>query len=246
MSYQNVFARYEMKYLISKSDQARLKELMQEHMKGDCYGKSVIRNLYFDTPDFLLIRRSLERPVYKEKLRLRSYCTAAPDSVVFAELKKKCQGVVYKRRISLTETAAMDFLCRHRLPEQTQIANEISFCLSRYNSLKPVVFISSEREAFYGKENPDLRITFDENILWRDDNLSLRAGVYGNSLLDRDQILMEAKISGSLPLWLTEALSGRRIYKTSFSKYGRAYQALSSTISTGGLYLASLNLERNL
>lgn len=224
MGYQNTFKRYELKYLLTKEQKNTVLGKMGKYMEGDAYGRSTICNIYFDTPDYLLIRRSLERPVYKEKLRVRSYGVAAADSTVFIELKKKYQSVVYKRRVSVTQREAMDYLCRGAaLPESNQITEEIAYTLGLYAGLRPAVSLSYDREAFFGKEDRELRITFDENILWRDEDISLCSEIYGKPIMPKGCALMEIKLADAMPLWLAGLLSENGIYKTSFSKYGNAY-----------------------
>ena len=223
MSYQNIFKRYEIKYLITKEQKETIEQLMSGYMEADKYGRSTICNIYFDTPNYLLIRRSTDKPMYKEKLRVRSYGTADKESTIFVELKKKYDSVVYKRRIDMKEKTAMKFLCERRKKPESQIGREIDYCFERYEGLQPKVFISYEREAFYSKTDKNFRITFDEKILWRDYDLSLCSGAYGSELLKKDEALMEIKTAGAIPLWLTRFLSENKIYKTSFSKYGTAY-----------------------
>lgn len=225
MSYQAVFQRYEIKYMISRKQKDILLQAMEPYMELDQYGHTTIRNIYYDTDNYRLIRRSIEKPAYKEKLRIRCYDQAAPDSTVFVELKKKYQDVVYKRRLSLTETEAMDWLSGSKhCGKNTQISAEIDYFLEYYKTLHPVVFLSYEREAFYAKDGSDFRVTFDENLLCRRNNLSLEADVWGIPLLEDDYILMELKCSGAIPIWMVRILSQEHIYKTSFSKYGTAYQ----------------------
>ncbi len=200
---------------------------MKPYMILDKYGRSTIRNLYCDTDTYLLVRRSIEKPAYKEKLRIRSYGTAASDSTVFVELKKKYRDIVYKRRISLPEREAMDWLGRERhCGAHTQISDEIDYVLDYYETLHPVVFLSYEREAYYSLDESDFRVTFDDTILVRRDNLTLTAPPYGDAILPEGMSLMEIKCSGGIPLWMTSALSREHIYKTSFSKYGTAYKEL--------------------
>lgn len=225
MKIQTNFNRYETKYLISSKQQKAILEAIKEHITNDEYGKSTICNIYFDTPDSLLIRRSMESPFYKEKLRLRSYGVADKSTPVFLEIKKKCDGVVYKRRVVTTQSGAKAFLNKTS-SQNSQIANEIKYFIKRYGNLQEAVFISYEREAFYDKDDDTFRITFDKNILWRDYDLSLSKGVYGSPILDRNQVLMEVKCAGAMPLWFTKVLSDNMIYKTSFSKYSRAYEAI--------------------
>lgn len=202
---------------------------MQAYMKLDHYGRTTIRNIYYDTDTYRLIRRSLEKPVYKEKLRIRSYQTAAPDDMVFVELKKKYKKVVYKRRLSLSEAQAMKcFQKGSSLPVHSQIADEIEYFRSYYEDLHPAVFLSYEREAFYALDGSDFRITFDENILYRDYDFSLGSGIYGTPLLNKGETLMEIKTAGGLPLWMSHELNRLKIYQTSFSKYGLAYQDMTA------------------
>ena len=189
MSYQNIFKRYEIKYLITKEQKETIEQLMSGYMEADKYGRSTICNIYFDTPNYLLIRRSTDKPMYKEKLRVRSYGTADKESTIFVELKKKYDSVVYKRRIDMKEKTAMKFLCERRKKPKSQIGREIDYCFERYEGLQPKVFISYEREAFYSKTDKNFRITFDKKILWRDYDLSLCSGAYGSELLKKDEAL---------------------------------------------------------
>ncbi len=225
MSYQTVFKRRELKYILTNEQKNSILKAMEPYMELDRYGRTTIRNLYFDTETYRLIRRSIEKPVYKEKLRIRSYCKTGPDTPVFVELKKKYKGIVYKRRIPLLEKDAVNWICEGcSCTTKTQIAEEIDYFLQYYGNLHPTVFLSYEREAFFAKDGSDFRVTFDENILCRESNLSLESDIGGNQVLQNDLTLMEIKCSGGIPLWMTDVLSEEHIYKTSFSKYGTAYQ----------------------
>lgn len=227
MAFQTVFKRYELKYMLTLEQKAKVLAAMEPYMKLDKYGRTTIRNIYYDTDTYLLIRRSIEKPTYKEKLRIRSYSRANRDSTVFVELKKKYKSVVYKRRISLPEEEAMEWISGERhCHKHTQIANEIDYFLDYYKTLHPAVFLSYEREAFYAKDGSDFRVTFDDNILCRQEDLSLESEVYGTPILPEGKVLMEIKCSGGIPLWMTHVLSKEHIYKTSFSKYGTAYRTL--------------------
>ncbi|MBE7064118.1 MAG: polyphosphate polymerase domain-containing protein [Ruminococcaceae bacterium] len=227
MAFQTVFKRYELKYLLTTEQKERVLAAMVPFMKLDTYGRTTIRNLYFDTDTYLLIRRSIEKPTYKEKLRIRSYSKADADSTVFVELKRKYKHVVYKRRLSLPEAEAMKWLSGEKYTEKhTQISNEIDCFMEHYGTLHPTVFLSYEREAFYANDGSDFRVTIDDNILCRGEDLSLQSDAYGTAILPEGKVLMEIKCSGGIPLWMTEVLSREKIYKTSFSKYGTAYRTL--------------------
>lgn len=227
MSYQTIFKRYELKYILTKEQKEIMLKAMEPYMALDNYGRTTIRNLYFDTDNYRLIRHSIEKPAYKEKLRIRSYRQATPDTPVFVELKKKYNSIVYKRRIAMPEKDAINWVCAgNPCDRQTQISEEIDYFLDYYGNLHPAVFLSYEREAFYSKDGSDFRVTFDDHILCRQSNLSLESDIGGNLILDSDLTLMEIKCSGGIPLWMTSVLSKEQIYKTSFSKYGTAYQTL--------------------
>ncbi|MBQ8414248.1 MAG: polyphosphate polymerase domain-containing protein [Clostridia bacterium] len=224
MSYKSVFRRYELKYLLTEAQRDFVLLAMADHMRLDSYGHTTIRNVYYDTDNYRLIRRSIEKPSYKEKLRIRSYSLADRDSTVFVELKKKYNRVVYKRRIALPEAIATDWLSGStEAPCDTQISREIDYFKSYYEGLHPTMFLSYERDAYYDINGGDFRVTFDTNILARQTDISLCTDVYGTSILPKDRILMELKCPGAIPLWMVKALSEGEIYKTPFSKYGRAY-----------------------
>ena len=165
MAYQTVFKRYELKYMLTLEQKEKILEAMEPYMALDQYGRTTIRNIYFDTDNYRLIRHSIEKPVYKEKLRIRSYRQADPESPVFVELKKKYDSVVYKRRLSLPEEEAMEWVSGEQHPEhtsqkKTQISDEIDYFLTYYKTLHPAVFLSYEREAYYSKDGDDFRVTF--------------------------------------------------------------------------------------
>lgn len=227
MTFVTVFKRYELKYMLTLEQKEKILEAMSPHMALDKYGRTTIRNIYFDTPNYRLIRRSIEKPAYKEKLRIRSYSKATADSTVFVELKKKHENVVYKRRLPLHECDAIAWLCKDTAcPVNTQISREIDYFIGFYDQLKPAVFLSYEREAYYDKGGGDFRVTFDDNILCRNTDIDLCSSVYGSPILPEGKVLMELKCSGGIPIWLVDVLSREHIYKTSFSKYGTAYSTL--------------------
>ena len=241
MAFQTVFKRYELKYRLTQEQKEKVLDTMSPYMKLDAYGRTTIRNIYFDTDNYRLIRRSIEKPAYKEKLRIRSYAQATPDSTVFVELKKKYDSVVYKRRLPLSEREAMAWVCREaRCPRDTQISREIDYFMDFYGKLIPTVFLAYDREAYYDVGGGDFRVTFDDRILCRQTDVRLTSDVYGTPILPDGEVLMEVKCSGGLPLWLVEMLSRERIYKTSFSKYGEAYR----TLIFPPIYRPNLNKEK--
>ncbi|RHR10045.1 VTC domain-containing protein [Pseudoflavonifractor sp. AF19-9AC] len=223
MKNQMIFQRYEFKYLMDARQLQAVLAAMAPHMVPDEYSHSSIRNLYLDTPNFRLIRRSLEKPVYKEKLRIRSYGRAGREENVFVELKKKCCSVVYKRRISMSQHQALGCVAGTELWPDNQIGTELAYAADFYKTLCPAVFLSYERDSFRGMEDEDFRVTFDREIRYRREELTLDSDAWGVPLLAPNQVLMELKVAGGLPLWMAHVLSEQGIFKTSFSKYGTAY-----------------------
>lgn len=222
-----VFERVERKFLLTPAQYAGLMRTLPEYMQADQYGESTILSLYLDTEDSLLIRRSLEKPVYKEKLRLRSYGVPREMDNVFLEVKKKVRGVVYKRRICLPLAQAMECLAQGSVPAAGgQIGREIAYMLRRYR-LRPAVLLAYDRTAYAELEpSPNqLRITIDRDIRSRQTDLDLRLGSAGELLLAPGMRLMEIKTAHAIPLWLCAALDQNEIRPTSFSKYGRVYEA---------------------
>ena len=221
---KDVFERIEVKYLLDEMQYRELRKKLEPIAAVDSYGETSILNIYFDTPDYKLIERSLEKPVYKEKLRLRTYGIPEDDTNAFIEIKKKYKGVVYKRRITMSYTQALAYLTEGaKPPKESQISNEIDYFLKFYKGIRPAMAISYDRIAMAGIYDPDLRITFDTNIRWRTYDLTLKKGNVGKDILLPGQHLMELKIAGAMSTELARILDELNIRKTSFSKYGKGY-----------------------
>lgn len=227
-----VFNRYEKKYMLDEVTFKRLLDRISDYMEPDKYNKNgqfySISNIYYDTDDNRLIRSSIEKPVYKEKLRMRSYGTPDTSDKVFLEIKKKYNGIVNKRRTSIVLEDAYQYMENGTFPKETeclnrQVLKEIDYFKSIYD-LKPKVYLSYDRYAFFEKNDGDFRVTFDTNIITRRGDVRLESGSYGNRLLPQNIYLMEIKINGSVPMWFTSCLSDLKIYPVSFSKYGTEYK----------------------
>ena len=271
-SANNLFKRIEKKYLLSGKKYDQLMTALADYIEPDEYPHSTICSMYYDTPDFKLIRASIEKPLYREKLRIRSYGVPTRDSKVFVEVKKKYDGVVYKRRLKMElgelesylneRTEPIHFLeqiskesepvSRTELQENSrgdarsdeelfadnQIYHEINYFLDHYGNLQPMMFLSYERDAFFAKDDRDLRITFDSDITYRRDDLKLEDGVFGKKLIQPDQHLMEIKVPGAMPLWLSHILDRLEIRSSAFTKYGNAYkQELTEGQAMKGVYV---------
>lgn len=218
-----VFRRYELKYILEEQQYIELVKLVNRYMVDDEYHLSSIYNIYYDTNTYLLIRNSLDKPVYKEKVRVRSYSPVNKNGQVFAELKKKFEDVVYKRRIETDWKTAESVMCQKQEFKDTQIGKEVTEAVRFYGNLRPVMFLGYEREAYAGVNDPQFRVTFDRNIVYRTDNIYLIRSTEDRKLIKDGMVLMEVKSTGSIPLWMAHFLDKNRIYRTSFSKYGSAY-----------------------
>ena len=219
------FARVETKYLLTLFQTAAMETgLMRLGFEKADFGSPRVQSLYYDTADHALIRASLERPAYKEKLRLRAYGVPGDLTQSFVEIKKKFDGVVYKRRTEMPLREATEALLRGRMPEKTgQVGREIQWMLRRY-SLQPAAVISYDRDAWFCREQPGVRITFDRCLTFRDREPDLNSGMIGIPLLPADRRLMEIKTNGVYPLWLIRLLQETGARRIHFSKYGLAYQ----------------------
>ncbi len=220
---QSCFKRYEKKYLLTQEQYEAVRFGMAQYMNPDEHPRYSISNIYYDTENYDLIRASLEKPVYKEKLRMRSYGVPESRDKVFVEIKKKYDDVVYKRRVTMEMRSAERYLRGAQGGDGSQISREIDWFLRLYRP-EPKVFIAYDREAYAAKDGGELRITFDTALRARSNDLDLRLGDHGVPLLADDRVLMEVKIPGAAPLWLARLLSANRIFPTSFSKYGAYYK----------------------
>lgn len=221
MNYIDTFERVEHKYLLSKSQANKLYSYIRDYIQDDIYPQYSLHNIYLDSSNYTMISRSIEGPQYKEKLRIRSYGDPDDSGFIYVEMKKKYAGIVYKRRIQIKENELNDFF-NGSLKIDNQILHEIEYMEQIYHP-QPKIFIGYDRRAFSGKYENDVRITFDTNIRYRLDHLSLHDDYPDTYLLHDDQCLLEVKVMDRYPLWLTHALTSMHLTRTSFSKYGTIY-----------------------
>lgn len=221
---QETFERYEKKYMLCETQYRAFLDDLSQYIQADQYDNYTICNIYYDTEFYELIQKSIAKPFYKEKLRLRSYGQVLKDGEVFLEIKKKSDGIVYKRRKKMSLPVAKAYVGGGAGPEDSgQIGKELDWFLTRYK-VEPKVYIAYDREAYVSKKDERLRITFDRKIRWREDRLDLSQNTEGELLLEPDWVIMEIKIPGSIPFWLARLLSKHKIYSRSFSKYGTYYK----------------------
>lgn len=232
MKLKNVFQRKETKYILDKEDFHAFFHELQDHMTVDEYGQHTILSLYFDTDDFQLIQKSMDKPVYKEKFRIRAYGVPSETSLIFLEIKKKVQGIVYKRRIPMFYDEYLHWLDTGEFPEMEtenhpiskQIEAEITWLFKKNKALQPKVLIAYDRVSLFDQEDGEFRVTFDQNIRYRKDHLGLVNGDDGLLVAPEVAVLMEVKALGAYPLWFVELLDKYQIRKSSFSKYAETYE----------------------
>lgn len=218
-----IFKRVEKKYPVDTQKKNMLLSAISHRLVADSHGESTVCSLYLDTPDRLLIRNSMTATTYKEKLRLRSYGTPDNDTEIFFEIKKKYKGVVYKRRVKMPLKEAEEYIRTGNITRESQIMSEIDYAMRFYRRPMPSMYIAYEREAYFGKEDDGLRITFDTAIRYRDTELDMTKGSYGAEITDKNLWIMEIKTNGGMPVWLANALDECGIYPSRFSKYANAH-----------------------
>lgn len=232
MANQYIFQRVEKKYQLNQAQYEAFLRAVRQRIEPDQFGLHTIHNIYYDTPDYELIRDSIEKPKYKEKFRVRGYGKITDDSPIFLEIKKKYRGVVYKRRTSMPMYQAKHFLENGVLPENSdQISQEIDYFL-KFHRPEPKVYLAYDRVAYVGTDTPELRITIDRDIRSRYHHLELS---YDGEcqILNEGTYLMEIKVPAAYPIWLADLLCELQIYPVSFSKYGTVY---SNSIRSGELH----------
>ena len=257
-----IFERREKKFLV---EQQRLESFLNKihtHLTPDERGVTKVSSLYYDTPENTLISRSLEKPVYKEKLRIRAYGEVSSDSIVFVELKKKFKGIVYKRRFgcALNDSYAFmqngkgmsdTFLCSQEMQGQTMSDTtlakrnylEVKACKNRYRKLEPKMLIVTNRLALYTNDGSGVRLTIDFQPCFDSQNLKLDSQAPHQSLIDEDVCILEIKSANALPMWMIEAMSEARIRPQSFSKYGHAFKISKEVNMAKGSEMAKSNVS---
>lgn len=225
MAVKTVFKRHELKYILTLEEYEALAKCMEGKMFLDKYGRNRITSIYFDTEDYKIIRNSLEKPKYREKLRVRIYGQPSEDEEAFIELKKKYKGIVYKRRIKAKQSALLEHLNDNvETIEHSQIQREIDYFKSTYDNILAKVYLAYDREAYFSKEDDEFRMTFDFNIRMRNRDISLEANEKDKDVLSKKQVLLEVKTVTGMPFWLLKFFKEKNISTVSFSKYGTAYK----------------------
>jgi hypothetical protein len=223
MSDIRIFKRYEKKYILTHEQFTYLIERLGDELVDDEYKESTVQNIYYDTPDYRLIRESIEKPVYKEKLRLRCYNQIDESGKAYLEIKKKYENIVYKRRERMVYSDAIEFVKNPPVNPETQIGRELAWFIRYYKNLQPAIYLGYERLAYKFRSDSAMRVTFDQNIRWRQDEINLQIGNVGKDLLAPGEVLMEVKSEGAYPLFLVKLFEELKIIPTSYSKYGTAY-----------------------
>jgi SPX domain protein involved in polyphosphate accumulation len=229
---QPIFNRYERKYILTKSQKDEILPFLEQHLDYDPYSQGgkeyTIYNIYFENEDFSIIRNSISKPKFKDKLRLRTYSYPMEhDSMVFLEIKKKYEGRVNKRRIIMTYDQAKDYLNKGIIPQfdtfiDNQVMKEIDYFM-KIHKARPGTYIRYDRMALVAGQE-ELRVTFDHHIIFRSHHINLEHREGTSILPTEEYYLMEIKSEDNFPFWLARKLSEMKLYSTSFSKYGKAFE----------------------
>ena len=215
---ENIFKRVEQKYILSKDEYDKIQKMIDEYFNKDIYYESKIRNIYFDNDNNDMIINSLEKPMFKKKIRLRSY---GEDNKYYLEIKEKYKGIVYKRRVKLDRDSYDNYI-NNGVISDNQIMREINYYVNYYD-IHPYIYLAYDRLSYYSKNDENFRITFDNNIRYRLDNLDINCDDDTKKYFDNDMYIMEVKCLDSLPIWFIRYLSSNKIYPSSFSKVGNIY-----------------------
>ncbi len=221
--YGKIFRRIEEKYIITKEQYEELLKRIENHIEKDEYYESTICNVYFDNDKNDLIIRSIEKPPYKMKIRLRSYGIPRKRDDVFLEVKLKHKDIVGKRRVKLKLSDFYNYLNKGIYDSSNQIMKELDYFF-RYYQLQPSYYLAYDRKSYKGKEEEELRITFDSNLRSRKEDLRLELGDAGKKYFKEERYIMEIKTLDAIPLWLVRNLSELKIFPISFSKIGSIYR----------------------
>lgn len=229
---QEVFKRHELKFLLSRKEHDSLRKAILPYMDYDKYGNSEgeynIVSLYYESFDKRIYYETVNKLRFRQKLRLRVYDNATLSSPSFIELKQKFKNVVNKRRTLIPLEDAYNILSEpynrdvihHKYASNPQILKEALHFKEFYN-LEPSIVVSYDRQAFSGiaENEKDLRVTFDYNLMCRSEDLELENGPEGFHFVDTDTVILEVKVSNSVPFWLARILSDFNFTKQGFSKF---------------------------
>lgn len=227
-----VFKRYELKYLLHWDAYIAFRERLLPYMQYDTYGnadgKYNIISLYYESEEKDIYYETMNKLPFRQKLRLRVYDQADLSSPSFIEVKQKFKNVVNKRRTVIPLNEAYSILSKpydEQLIEQVESSNpqilKEALHFKNLYELKPATIVSYDRQALSGvlENESDLRVTFDYNLMCRTDDLRLENGPEGMYFLDREMVILEVKVSNSVPFWLARLLSEFNFTQQGFSKF---------------------------
>lgn len=225
---ETIIDRYEQKYLLTKDNFNYLINLIDDYLVKDKYFKETIYNVYFDNDYFEIINRSIDKPIYKEKIRMRSYYKTDNDTNIFLEIKKKYDDTSNKRRVIISYKDYLDYINKNIIPNcDKQIMSEIDYCFKKYK-LKPKIKLVYDRFAYNLKDDDSFRITFDTNVRYNLNEMDYN--IEDDVMFMNDKYIMEIKTFNGIPLWLNKILNKLNIYPTSYSKVGKVYESIKESV----------------
>lgn len=228
--------RLEYKYLVPVERLDALRTQMRPYLRVDGFVDKTnankgytVRSIYFDTPRMDYHFEKIEGIGVRKKIRVRGYNALTDRSAVFLEIKRKNVNLIAKDRAplfyrdleDLFRTRDVDRYIQphHGSGESIEPAKRFFFHVCG-RSLEPSVLVSYDREAFYARFNPLLRITFDKNL-----RFSMRPSL--NELFDESKLrrtmgrhfILEVKFQRGLPSWLRDVITQNELERMALSKY---------------------------
>jgi len=233
------FQRYEIKYWLTEERYFDVRDEIQRYMELDpyCHDRPhhayPIWSLYLDTFDFATFEERLDGLIFRQKYRLRTYGADKPfeDALtdpLFVEIKKKQNKVILKDRSLIKVREALDLLDHasgnpfmQTLPLAQKKTMERFVFFQNHLSLGPQIAVKYEREAYFGENDRNVRVTFDRNLCAKESRaLAEMYTETKNWFHHRNpQIIFEIKVYDAMPQWLVNILRRFQLRSEPISKY---------------------------
>ena len=228
--------RYELKYVLDRSQYEQVVAGLATHMEPDPHsegGRYLVTSLYYDTADYKAYWDKIDGHRFRRKVRVRVYNVQmiSPDSLCFVEIKQRTNKTLQKKRIILPYSSAIA-LCGSgtgtdgNTEADRAVIDEVLYLFNTLR-LQPACIVSYDRLAFNGGAyDPGLRVTFDTNLKCRTHDLTLLSQGYAENdfFVPPQWCVMEVKVNARVPYWLTGVISRYRCTLRRISKYCTALE----------------------
>jgi SPX domain protein involved in polyphosphate accumulation len=237
--------RYELKFLVTGSEKERLIQAASPGLEPDPHGQDAvygISSLYFDTPCLQAYWEKLDGVAIRKKFRLRRYAVLNAATPVwgaaFMEIKHRRNNTVYKERVPVAESgleaileepSELARLDRHA--EQNGLADrstvEAVMRAASRPGFRPTSVVSYRREAWVGRVDNRLRVTFDAYCRACRPEVRYGADIRaGRAIVPPSLFVMEIKFDHAIPTWIREITVSHQLRLQRFSKYATSIEAL--------------------